>query len=228
MKIKKRYYVACVLMCVVALLLSVAAFYTEMGLARYSKLNDVVSKTWIETSASDLDTRMNTDFFVTQAYSINDKKAADANFQPYFDYIGTRTVARGKYVAYDTDVYSDDIVFNQEVKLGDRISVYYKPDNPRMVYCYTSYTQYIIILAAIIVITAVMIFLCRILNTSLKNNTFSEASVTIMDIPIVVFIAGVILAFFAGMLIGNIQVDASWTAISQGVADMYANHELSI
>ncbi len=225
MKVKKRYYAACVLMCIVALLLSVATFYTEMGLARYSKLNSVVSRTWNETSAADLTTRLNTDFFVTSAHDI--KENTD-DLAPHFDYIGTQTVARGKYVAYNTEVYSDNIVFNQAVKLGDRVSVYYKPDEPRRVYCITSYVQYIIILLAIIVITGVMLFVCRMLNKSLKDNTFSDAAVTIMDIPMVVFVAGVILAFFAGMLIGNIQVDSSWTIINQGIADQYAAHELTI
>lgn len=61
MKIKKRYYVACILMCVAALLLGIATFYVEMGLSRYAKLNSVTSKTWMATSGSDLETRLNTD-----------------------------------------------------------------------------------------------------------------------------------------------------------------------
>ena len=97
-----------------------------------------------------------------------------------------------------------------------------------MIYRTTSYGQYLVILAAIIVITAVLIVVCRILNKSLKDNTFSESAVTIMDIPIVALVAAVILAFFAGMLIGNIQVDSTYTVISEGLAQQYASHDLTI
>jgi len=49
-----------------------------------------------------------------------------------------------------------------------------------------------------------------------------------MDIPIVALVAAVILAFFAGMLIGNIQVDSTYTVISEGLAQQYASHDLTI
>ena len=217
MKIKKRYYVACILICIAALLLGVATFYVEMGLSRYAKLNSVTSKTWMATSGSDLETRLNTDLFVSKVYDITD--------EDHFDYIGTQTVVDGKYIAYDQEVFATGIVLNGDAELGQRYSIYYKPDDPKMVYRTTSYGQYLVILAAIIVITAVLVVVCRILNKSLKDNTFSESAVTIMDIPIV---AAVILAFFAGMLIGNIQVDSTYTVISEGLAQQYASHDLTI
>lgn len=68
MKVKKRYYVACVLLCIMALLLGVCMFFFEMGLARYSKLNNAVRSTWIQTSASDPETGLNTDLFITKVY----------------------------------------------------------------------------------------------------------------------------------------------------------------
>lgn len=220
MKIKKRYYVACMLMCVAALLLGIATFYVEMGLSRYAKLNSVTSKTWMATSGSDLETRLNTDLFVSKVYDITD--------EDHFDYIGTQVVVDGKYMAYDQEVYATGIVLNGDAELGQRYSIYYKPDDPHMIYRTTSYGQYLVILAAIIVITAVLIVVCRILNKSLKDNTFSESAVTIMDIPIVALVAAVILAFFAGMLIGNVQVDSTYTVISEGLAQQYASHDLTI
>lgn len=131
-------------------------------------------------------------------------------------------------MAYDQEVYATGIVLNGDAELGQRYSIYYKPDDPHMIYRTTSYGQYLVILAAIIVITAVLIVVCRILNKSLKDNTFSESAVTIMDIPIVALVAAVILAFFAGMLIGNVQVDSTYTVISEGLAQQYASHDLTI
>ena len=71
-------------MCVAALLLGIATFYVEMGLSRYAKLNSVTSKTWMATSGSDLETRLNTDLFVSKVYDITD--------EDHFDYIGTQVV----------------------------------------------------------------------------------------------------------------------------------------
>lgn len=221
MKIKKRYYVACVFFCILALALSVGMFYFEMGLARYSKLNKVVRENWIETSASDPELRINTDLFITKVY-----KDGETTVDGVFDYIGKQNIVTGKYVAYGKDVYGDNIIVNQDVKMGDRLTVFYKPDDPTTVYCETNYNIYIICIAAVVVLDIVFIILSRLINQSLKDNTFSDAAVTIMDIPIVVFVAAVILAFFAGMLIGNIQVGAEYYNISQGLAEMYANHEL--
>lgn len=222
MKIKKRYYVACVFFCLIALALSVGMFYFEMGLARYSKMNKVVKENWIETSESDpAYNNMNTTLFVTKVYKEGESSAKG------FDYIGKQTVVTGKYGAYGKETYAEDIVVNQEVKLGERLSVYYKPDDPKAMYLPTNYNIYIILIAAVAVLDIVFIILSRLINKSLKDNTFSDAAVTIMDIPIIVFVVAVILAFFAGMLIGNIQIGAEYSNISQGLAEMYANHELS-
>ncbi|MBQ7783493.1 MAG: hypothetical protein IJ368_05945, partial [Oscillospiraceae bacterium] len=90
-----------------------------------------------------------------------------------------------------------------------------------------SYMQYVILIAGVVVLTIVMIIVCRIINKSLKDNTFSDAAVTIMDIPMAVFVVGIVLAFFAGMLIGNIQVDDTYTVIREGIANQFATHELA-
>lgn len=221
MKTKKRYYVACVLMCILALALSVTVFNLEMGLARYSKLNSVVRDSWIETSASDPETGVNTDLFITRIY-----KEGEAEGAAKWSYLGKQTVVQGKYVAYGQEVYGSGIVINGEAKMGDRVSIYYKPDAPTTVYSITNYTIYLLLLIAALVIAVVIIFLCRMINKSLKENTFSDSAVTFMDIPMAVMVAGFVIAFFAGMFIGSIQVDSSYTAISQGLAEMYANHEL--
>lgn len=242
MKIKKRYIFACIIMCILALALSLATFYLESGLARYSKLNKVTSTTWLETSGRDPETGVNTDLFITKVIDVSKLKedAASSNnavatsaqqtlndINKSFEYIGKRTVVDGKYVAYGKDVYGNSIIVNDEVKMGDRISVYYKPDDPLKLYYTTDYTPYIILLGVVVVIAAVLIVLCRILNKSLKDNTFSDATVTIMDIPIVVIIAGIVISFFLGMLVGNLQVDSSYTQIYPGIAEQYASHEIA-
>ncbi|MDE6593124.1 MAG: hypothetical protein K2K57_08705 [Oscillospiraceae bacterium] len=228
MKVKKRYYVACVLMCIMALLLGVSMFYFEMGLSRYSKLNNVVRNTWIQTSASDPETGLNTDLFITTVHEVgevterNDGQPVGANWS----YIGQQVKVDGKYTAYGKEVYGNNIILNGDVKRFDKISVYYKPDNPLMVYYPVSYTLYFIMIAAVFVVAVVLVLVCRLLNNSLKNNTFSDKAVTFMDIPLAVIIVCVVIGFFAGMFIGNIQVDSSYTTISQGLAEMYKNHEL--
>ncbi|MDE7295589.1 MAG: DUF2975 domain-containing protein [Oscillospiraceae bacterium] len=228
MKVKKRYYVACVLMCIMALLLGVSMFYFEMGLARYSKLNKAVRTTWIETSASDPETGLNTDLFITNVHEVdevterNDGQPVGANWS----YIGQQIKVDGKYTAYGKEVYGNNIILNGDVKRFDKISVYYKPDNPLMVYYPVSYTLYFIVIGAAFVVAIVLIIICRLLNNSLKNNTFSDKAVTFMDIPLAVIIVCVVIGFFAGMFIGNIQVDSSYTTISEGLAEMYKNHEL--
>ena len=68
-----------------------------------------------------------------------------------------------------------------------------------------------------LVVAIGLVIVCRIVNKSMKDNTFSDAAVTIMDIPMAVLVAGFILTFFAGMLIGNIQVDATYTAINDTI-----------
>ncbi len=225
MKIKKRYFVACILMCVIALVFSVAMFYLEMGLARYSKLNKVVTTSWVQTSASDPETGVNTDLFVTRVYK-DGEQPQDGEVETW-SYIGNQSIVDGKYVAYGKETYGNGIIINGDIKMGDKVTVYYKPDNPTMVYYPVSYMQYVILIAGVVVLTIVMIIVCRIINKSLKDNTFSDAAVTIMDIPMAVFVVGIVLAFFAGMLIGNIQVDDTYTVIREGIANQFATHELA-
>lgn len=228
MKLKKRYIVACVLLCIAAIALCVGVFNVEMGLARYSKLNKVTSETWCATSASDLETRLNTDFFITEVFK--GESAENAKNDEKFSYIGKQVHAKGKYVAYGQETWGGSVTLNgknpstgEDYKLGDRVSVYYKPDNPKLIYVTTDYTIYLILLIVMLVVAIALIFVCRIINKNMKDNTFSEAAVTIMDIPMAVLVAGFILSFFAGMLIGNIQVDASYTVINETIA-----HQLEI
>lgn len=232
MKLKKRYIVACVLLCIAAVALCVGVFNIEMGLARYSKLNKITSETWYATSGSDLETRVNTDLFITEIRK--DKDYEDSKANEKFSYIGKQTFVNGKCVIYNKEVFVNSVTLNgknpatgEDYKMGDRISVYYKPDNPRLMYVTTNYTIYIILLIALLAAAVVLIIVCRIVNKSMKDNTFSEAAVTIMDIPMAVLVAGFILTFFAGMFIGNIQIDSSYTTISQGIVEQLEAGELT-
>ncbi|MCM1579632.1 MAG: hypothetical protein NC078_12635 [Ruminococcus sp.] len=229
MKVKKRYYVACVFMCIMALLLGISMFFFEMGLARYSKLNKAVRNTWIQTSSYDPENGLNTDLFITNVYEKDQDSSNgdDANaVGAEWSYIGQQVKVDGKYTAYGKEVYGNGIIMNGDIKRFDKVSVYYKPDNPLMVYYPVSYTLYFVMIGAVFVVAVVLVLICRLLNNSLKNNTFSDKAVTFMDIPLAVIIACVVIGFFAGMFIGNIQVDSSYTSVSQGLAEMYKNHEL--
>lgn len=232
MKLKKRYIVACVLLCIAAIALCVGVFNIEMGLALYSKLNKVTNETWCATSASDVETRVNTDFFITEV--LKGEEAQETKEDSKFGYIGKQSFAKGKYVAYGMEKWGGPITLNgknpntgEDYKLGDRVSVYYKPDNPKLIYVTTDYTIYIILLIAMLVVAVALIFVCRIVNKNMKDNTFSEAAVTIMDIPMAVLVAGFILSFFAGMLIGNIQVDATYTSINESIVQAIEAGEIT-
>ncbi|MCI7768154.1 MAG: DUF3592 domain-containing protein [Oscillospiraceae bacterium] len=221
MKLKKRYIVACVLLCIAALALCVGVFNIEMGLARYAKLNKVTSQTWKATSASEVGNRVNSDLLITNVIKKGDESFPDDEFP----YIGEQCYVKGKYVAYGQDAWGGGVLLNgknpdtgESYKLGDKVSIYYKPDNPKLTYATTNYTIYIILLVALFVAAIALIIVCRIVNKSMKDNTFSDAAVTIMDIPMAVIVAGFILTFFAGMLMGNIQVDSTYTAINDAVA----------
>ncbi|MGN1106289.1 MAG: hypothetical protein ACI4RH_06525 [Huintestinicola sp.] len=223
MKLKKRYIVACVLLCVAAVALCVGVFNFEMGLARYSKLNKVTRETWCATSASDLESRQNTDFFITEV--LKGESAENAKNDAKFGYLGKQVFVKGKYVAYGQEKWGGPITINgqknpktgEAYKLGDRISVFYKPDNPKLIYVATDYTIYLVLLIVLLVVAIALVVVCRIVNRSMKDNTFSDAAVTIMDIPMAVLVAGFILSFFAGMIIGNIQVDATYTSINESI-----------
>lgn len=222
MKLKKRYIVACVLLCVAAVALCVGVFNIEMGLARYAKLNKVTSDTWLATSASEVGNRVNSDLLITSVI----KKDSEEFPENAFSYIGEQCYVRGKYVAYGQDAWGGGVLLNgknpetgESYKVGDKVSLYYKPDNPKLTYATTNYTIYLILLVALLVAAIALIIVCRIVNKSMKDNTFSEAAVTIMDIPMAVLVAGFILTFFAGMLIGNIQIDSTYTVINEAIAE---------
>lgn len=222
MKLKKRYIVACVLLCIAAVALCVGVFNVEMALARYAKLNNVTSDTWLATSASEVGNRVNSDLLITTVV----KKGSEDFPDDAFPYIGEQCYVKGKYVAYGQDAWGGGVLLNgknpetgESYKVGDKVSLYYKPDNPKITYVTTNYTIYLILLVAFLAAAIVLIIVCRIVNKSMKDNTFSEAAVTIMDIPMAVIVAGFILAFFAGMLIGNIQVDATYTVINETIAE---------
>lgn len=233
MKLKKRYIVACVLLCIAAVALCVGVFNIEMGLARYSKLNKVTSETWCATSGSDLESRQNTDFFITEV--LKEDKAAEAKEDAKFSYLGKQIFANGKYIAYGQEKWGGPITINgqknpvtgEDYKMGDRVSVYYKPDNPKLIYVTTDYTIYLVLLIVMLVVAIGLVIVCRIVNKSMKDNTFSEAAVTIMDIPMAVLVAGFILTFFAGMLIGNIQVDATYTSINESIVQAIESGEIT-
>lgn len=233
MKLKKRYIVACVLLCIAAVALCVGVFNIEMGLARYSKLNKVTSETWYATAGSDPVTGVNTDLFITEIRKGDDYEESKANEK--FSYIGKQSFANGKCVMFGKEVYvNDGVTLNgknpstgEDYKMGDRVSVYYKPDNPRLMYVETNYTIYLILLIALLIAAVALIIVCRIVNKSMKDNTFSEAAVTIMDIPMAVIVAGFILSFFAGMFIGNLSIDATYTAINDTIVQGIAAGEIS-
>lgn len=226
MKIKKRYIFACILLCIAALAVCVVVFNLEMGMARFSKLNKVTSEKWVQTLDYDPDYRERTSMRIT---SVN-----DVDGEQEFKYIGKQCYAGGKYIAYGKDVFGGTVLLNgknpatgEEYKVGDTVAVFYKPDNPRKMYAYTSITPYLVPVIILFVAAIVLVIVCRIINKSMKDNTFSESAVTIMDIPTMVIVVGFILSFFAGMVIGNIQVDASYTAISEGVVKMLESGELT-
>lgn len=224
MKIKKRYLVACILICLAALALSVGVCYFEVSLSRYAKLNKVVRDKWNMTSAADPNNAMlNSDLFVTRIIDQRDTSSEDSTIT--WGYIGSQNVVDGKYMAYGKEVFGGNIVINDDVKIGERITVYYKPDNPTMVYCPVSYTMYIVLIALCVLAGVGLIFVCRLINKRMKDNTFSDANITFMDIPMGVIVVGIVVGFFLGMLIGNLQVNKTYTSVDQSIAQSYANGE---
>ncbi|MGN0666698.1 MAG: hypothetical protein ACI4KF_09260 [Huintestinicola sp.] len=212
MKIKKRYIVACVLMCVLSIVLSVAIFYIEMNLASFSKLNNALSD-WRSTTV-----------FVTSTAKEGDE--VDLEFP--FNYIGSKSVIlSGKYDAFGADGYANDgIAVADEVKLGDRVEIYFKPDDPRTIAVKVPVLPYLIVVIALFVLDIMLVVASLILSRKLKENTFSDAKVTIMNIPIAVLIIGIIIGFFSGMLIGQLSVGTKYTSINPIIAEQYETHEL--
>lgn len=211
MKIKKRYIIACVVLCVLSIVISMLVFHLEMTLSSFSKKNDIISTSWC-----------NTDMMITGV--VKDKSELEDDQKVF--YLGKVTyISNGKYYAYNKDTFlgADVIPYYGEAKFGDKITIYYKPDDPETVAVKAPLTTYVIALAVLLVIDIVLIVVARILNKSLKDNTFSDATVSIMDIPICVLVAGFIICFFTGMFIGNISVD-SYSQINTTLAEeLYAD-----
>ncbi|MCI5752705.1 MAG: hypothetical protein SOU50_03195 [Oscillospiraceae bacterium] len=208
MKIKKRYIIACVLLCVLSILISMAVFHLEMTLSKFSKMNDIISSSW-----------NNSELMVTGV--VKDTSTLEDDEKVF--YLGKVTyIENGKYIAYNKDTYmgSNVVTYYGEAKLGDKINLYYKPDDPEVIEVKAPLTTYIIALGVLLVIDVALIVVARLLNKSLKENTFSDASVSIMDIPICVLVAGFIICFFTGMFIGNVSVD-SYGQINEAIAQEY-------
>lgn len=209
MKIKKRYIIACVILCLLSILISMAVFHMEMTLSKFSKMNDIIASSWC-----------NTDLMITGV--VKDTSTLEDNEKVF--YLGKVTyIDNGKYIAYNKDTYLGDNVipyYGEDKKFGEKISMYYKPDDPETVAVKSPLTTYVIALSILLVVDIVLIIVARILNKSLKENTFSDAPVSIMDIPICVLVAGFIICFFMGLFIGNVSVDR-YASINQSLADEY-------
>lgn len=252
MKIKKRYFVACIGLCVLALIISVLVFYLEMSLAHFQKLDNTIVNTWHVTSSAEpyAGGSINSDFIVTSAKTVKEANeglvTGETQVDP-FPYIGSIKVVNGKYIAYGQDVYGSSVIIygdprtkaNKEKDVtsdgkvrdfgfGSRTSIYYKPDDPRKVATYVSVTPYIVLLVLLFIVAIAIIVVSRILNNKLKEDTFDDSLVNIMDIPILVVIVGMVAGFFSGMLIGNLTIGAEYTTISQSIVQEYMTGDRTI
>ncbi len=251
MRIKKRYYVLCVLLCIVALGIAAAVFYFEMCLAHFSRYNDVMTNKWHQTSKSEPynGALINTNYVATKVQTVEERntdlRGGDKPVKPY-TYIGSTVVVTGKYKAYGKDIYSADLIVygdprtdadkkadmingkEREFGFGSRFTVYYKPDNPRMLGAHVNVTPYIIIIGVLIILAVPIIFVSRLLNNRLSENTFSDKKINIMDIPIAVVVGGVVLGFFIGMLVGNLSIGSEYTEINESIVEQYEDGSLSV
>lgn len=227
MKIKKRYIIACVLLCVFSVVLSILMFNVEMGLARYSKLNKVMRETWSETSAVESIEGRAGDVTATRTENTNMlvTKVRDKNDNYPWTYLGSHSFVDGKCTIYDQSAYITGTMVNGKPKTGDKISIYYKPDDPMQNGVPVSTTVYIVLLSLCFAAAIGSVVACRFLNKSLAENTFSDSVVNIMDIPILVMIIGVLIGFFAGMYIGSVQIGPEYTEVNQSLVEMLKTHE---
>ncbi|MBQ5316191.1 MAG: hypothetical protein J6I96_01425 [Oscillospiraceae bacterium] len=252
MRVKKRYIVLCVVLCIVAAALSAGMFYFEMSLAHFTKHNDVISKSWHQTSKAEPWNGgiINTNFTATKVETVAEHNAnirsGDTPAKPYV-YIGDVSVCSGKYVAYGQDVFGSSIVVygdprtdsdkeadidasgkTRKFGFGSRFTVYYKPDNPKMCATRVNTLPYLLIIIGIFLLAVAMVVVCRILNNKLKENTFNDSIINVMDIPIVVTVAGIVLCFFIGMLIGTLSVGSDFTEINESVVAQYTDGSITI
>ena len=252
MKVKKQYIVLCAVLCIIAAMLSACMFYFEMSLAHFSRYNDVIAEKWHETSRAEpwKGGIINTSFTATKVESVEEHnaslRAGESPLVPYV-YIGDVHVCAGKYVAYGQDVFGSDIIIYgdprtkadrdadtdtsgniREFGFGSRFTIYYKPDNPRMCATMVNTSPYIVIIVVIFLLAAILIITGRLLNNRLKRNTFSDSVVNIMDIPVVVTVAGILLCFFMGMLVGTLSVGTEYTVINDSIVDQYKEGSIQI
>ncbi len=252
MKIKKRFFVVCIGLCVLSLVISVLCFYFEMSLAHFQKLDSTIVNTWHQTSAAEpyQGGSINSDFIVTGAKTLAENNATTTPGETprkAFPYVGSIKVVNGKYIAYGQDVYGSSIVVygdprtkankekdvtadgkTRDFGFGSRTSVYYKPDDPHKVATYVNFTQYIVFLVLLFLVAVAIIIVSRIFNTKLKEDTFDDSLVNIMDIPILVVIVGMVAGFFSGMLIGNMTIGPEYTTINQTVVQEYMTGDRTI
>ncbi|MBQ7990184.1 MAG: hypothetical protein IJ080_05315 [Oscillospiraceae bacterium] len=252
MRIKKRYVALSIALSIVALVIAAAVFYFEMCLSHFMKYNDVMSTTWHETSRYEPynGSIMDTQYHATKVESVADHnknaKKPEDRVKPYA-YFGDVTVVSGKYLAYGRDVFGSNLIVYgdprnksdlkrdttsdgkvRDFSVGSSFTVYYKPDNPRMLAAHVNVVPYIVIIAILIVISVPIIVVCRLLNNKLNENTFSDKAVNIMDIPIVVVVGGIIIGFFGGMLFGTLSIGSDYTEINQSIAEQYESGSLTI
>lgn len=242
MKIKPRYIVICALLCVAALAISIGMFYVEMGLAHWMKYNDALSK-WHQTSTSEMYNggRINTNFMVTQSKTLKEANARDVAGLTIFPYMGKTTVVTGNVTQYGTQVMSRNVAVygepenvdnsarsKDEIGLGSRFTVYYKPDEPAKIATKVRYMQYIVVAVVLVALTAALILAARFFNRKLNENTFGDSVLNIMDIPAAVVIIGMILGFFLGMLIGNLSVGSEYTDIKPGIVAAYESGDREV
>ena len=238
MKIKKIYIVTCVLLCVVTLMICVGVFFFEINLAHFSRLNETIRNTWNRTSAAETykaetkDTR----FFVDNAESVEEAnanmKVNDKPLKPEF-YLGKVTVVDGKYIAYGQTVTANNIIIYgdprtdeeknkgengrvKEISTGSKFSIYYKPDDPLLAVAETSTTGYIVVLCIFGAMLIAIMVVSRIMYVKLRDDTFNDSPVNIMDIPILLAVLGFMFAFFSAMIVGEkYTVGTEYTSITR-------------
>lgn len=211
MKIKKRYIIICVLLCLASIFISICTYNFELNLSKYSKQNSVVSSTW-----------KNTELFVVKVLKEDNEQDAEDIAKEKVSYLGKVTYVKGgKYTAYGKEMYgnSDVTVIYGDAKIGDKINCYFKPDDTDRLAFIVPYTSYLIGLVVLFVLDVALIIAARFANKALQNNTFSEKPVSIMDIPICILVVGFVICFFMGMFVGSTSVGDDYTNVNEMIAE---------
>ncbi|MCR5807319.1 MAG: hypothetical protein K6G68_09865 [Oscillospiraceae bacterium] len=240
MKIKKIYIVTCVLLCVVTLMICVGVFFFELNLAHFSKLNETITNSWSHTVLS-----------VQNAESVEEANATlkvnEKAVEPQF-YLGKVIVVDGQYTAYKDTVNADNLIIYgdprtdeekesskgengrvKEISTGSKFTVYYKPDDPHKVVAKTPTTLFIVMLGVFGALLIAIIVVSRILYVKLRDDTFNDSPVNIMDIPILVVVLGFMFTFFSGMVIGEkYTVGSDYTMIDGSIVAGYYDGTRSV